>query len=115
VRGLWHIGIAAEQGVPAAQFIYADALNVGDILKKDPQRAARLMKKAADGQWPVAQCVFGKWLGKGINVQKDVVTGQEYYQKAMEHYRSEGEKGEGTARSEYDRLLKEFGSLFKSR
>jgi TPR repeat protein len=112
VRGLWHFAVAAEQGIPAAQFIYADALHVGDVLKKDSLRAARFMKKAADGQWPAAQWVFGEWLAKGMNVQKDVVTGKEYYQKAIDYYRVEGEKGNAKAQAEYQRLSKKFGSLF---
>ncbi len=79
----WY-ALAAEQGIPEAQFQYALMLLDGDFVKKDAQAAYALMQSAAEAGNRLAQFNFAQMLVGRESEGKGITDAVVYYQRAAD-------------------------------
>ena len=82
VRAATDYRLAAEYGLPDAQFRYAVLLRLGEVVRQNDEESFRWLSKAAAQGHPDAICELGYYYDKGIAVQKDPIRARHLFEEA---------------------------------
>ena len=82
VRAATDYRLAAEYGLPDAQFRYAVLLRLGEVVRQNDEESFRWLSKAAAQGHPDAVCELGYYYDKGIAVPKDPVRARHLFEES---------------------------------
>jgi hypothetical protein len=78
--------LAAQAGNPEAQFQYARACFIGDIIPKDYEQGKHWLECSAESGWPKAEFMLSQfYFGGAPPFSKDEVEGLKWLRRAAEH------------------------------